>query len=291
MAADIIFQGADWLAASMSNVTLPASGDSVFVPQGLSHNKTDTLGNANPDIDLALFKTHRGFSGDVGALGTPLMFATGLLIHEGSGALYFRCTADGTPNLTTDEVRIRAANSGVVVVLGSDPAAAGVADFTKIIVSRGHTTLESNIVYAGSPVVIVGSMGNVLGDATLIIAAGGPTLATLRQEGGTTRLHSVVTNLDIIAGTCFKETAAATNSQVHGGTLVFNYASVDADNVVIEVHAGATLDFMQSVAVDAATGAIRRTVDQVIAHPGSNVFYDETTVITDFVDMRTGVAA
>lgn len=289
--ADIVFQGADWLAASMSSGVLPASNDSLFVPQGLTHNKTDTLGNANPDIDLDLFKTHRDFSGDVGALGTPLMFATDLLIHEGSGALYFRCTADGVPNLTIDEVRIRAANSGVVVVLGSDPAAAGVADYTKIIVSRGHTTLEGNIVFSGSPKVIVGSMGDVLGDATLIIAADAPTLATLLQEGGTSTLHNVVTNLDIHAGTCFKETAAATNVNVHGGTLVYNHASVDADNVVIEVHAGATLDFMRSVAVDAATGAIRRTVDQVIAHPRSIVLYDETTVITDFVDMRTGVAA
>lgn len=287
--ADILFNGADWVAGSMSSGVLPTNNDSVFVPQGIAHNKTDTSGNANPDIDLDLFKTHRGFSGDFGASGAPIKFAADLLIHEGSGAFYFRCTDDGTPNQTTDEVRIRATNSGVIVVLGTDPAAT-LGDYTKIVVSRGHCTLESNIVYSGTPVVIVGSMGDVLNDATLIIAAGGPTLATLRQEGGTSRLHSVITNLDIVNGICFKEDAAATNVQVHGGTLVYNHASVDADNVVIEVHAGATLDFMRKAAVDTGVD-LRRTVDQVIAHPGSFVLYDETTIITDFVDMRTGVAA
>jgi hypothetical protein len=133
-------------------------------------------------------------------------------------------------------------------------------------------------------------MGNVLGDSTLIIAAGGPTLATLRQEGGTSTLYSVVTNLDIVNGTCFKEAAAATNVQVHGGTLVYNHAAVTADNVIIEVHAGATLDFMRTIPID-TVGDLRRHIDRVIAHPGSHVFHDETTFIEDFQDMRTGVAA
>ena len=290
--ADILFQGADWLAASMSSGSLPASNDSIFVPQGITHNKTDTGDNANPDLDFDLFKTHRLFLGAIGASGAPLMFAADLIIHEGGGPFYFRCTADGTPNLTTDEVRIRATNSGVIVVLGSDPGAGGVADFKKILVSRGNCTIESNIVFASSPKVVVGSMGNVLGDATLTIAAGAPTLATLVQTGGLSTLHNVVTNLRITNGTCFKETAAATNVELLGGTLVYNHKASSGDVVSIEVHAGATLDLMQSVVVDLDESPdARRTIDQVIAHPGSNVLYDETTIITDFVDMRTGVAA
>ena len=274
-----LFNGTNWIAASFNPASLPVLNDEVVVPEGITHNKTDLLGNFN-GIDLNLFKTHRDFSGDVGASGAPLQGAADLVIHEGGGAFYFECSTA----LTTDEVRIQARNSGVVVELSS----AGTGDFTKIVVNRANVTLPSGIIFAGSPKVIVGSVNNVLEDAILTIAAGAPTLAELLQQGGRTTLHNKITDLRIRAGNCVKESAAATNVDLLGGTLFYNHAAAAGDVSLIEVHAGATLDFMQSVVT---TGAgVRRTIDKVIAYPGANVLYDpETTTITVFEDYRTGL--
>ncbi len=283
-----LFQGANWEAASFAPASIPVDGDEVVIPEGISHNKTDTgsPGLAN-DTNLALLKTHRGFSGDFGSSGAPIQTAADLVIHEGSGAFYYECNDIGTPNFTTDEVRIQAANSGVIVVLGTDSGAT-LGDFTKIVVNRGHLTLKSGIKFSGTPKVIVGSIGNIANDATLIIAAGAPTLGELLQQGGLATTHNVVTDLRIHAGIHFKESAAATNVDLVGGTLVYNHGAAAGDVVLIEVHAGATLDFMRS-AVTVGAG-VRRVIDKVIAHPGSRVLYDpETTTITTFEDYRTGL--
>lgn len=274
-----LFQGADWIAAGFNPASLPVANDEVVVPEGITHNKTDLSANFS-GIDLNLLKTHRDFSGDFGASGAPLEGAADLIVHEGGGGFYFVCSTA----LTTDEVRIQARNNGVVAELDST----GTGDYTKIIVNRGIVTLPTSIIFAGSPKVVVGSVDNILEDARLIVAAGAPTLAELLQMGGRTTLHNVVTDLRISAGTCVKESAAATNVDLLGGTLVYNHAAASGDVALIEVHAGATLDFMRSVVT---TGAgVRRTIDKVIAYPGANVLYDpETTAITVFEDYRTGL--
>ena len=273
-----IFTGNDWVNASFDPVNIPVDTDLVVIPHDVTGNKTDTTPNAD-NVDLGLLQTHPGFRGDFGASGAPIQTAADLVVHQGSGAFYYECTDDGAPNLSTDEVRIEAANASTIAVLSTD-AAATLGDFQTIIVSRGNLTLDASIAFHASAIVKVASMGNVASDATLTIAAGAPTLPTLRQSGGTSIVHNVVTAFTMKAGTCFKWTAKVTNAIIQGGTFVYNHAALDADNTTIEVEAGGTLDLMQN--------AVKKVIDKVIAHHGSNVLYDKNMhTITDFDDRRT----
>lgn len=281
-----LFNGNDWLAASFAPTTLPASNDTVICPESVTGNKTDASGNAH-DIDLDLLETHPGFRGDFGASGAPIKTAADLVVHKGSGAFYYECTDDGATGLTTDEVRIEAANAGVVVVLSTD-ASATKGDYKDIIINRGTVTFDASIVFAASPLVKIGSIGNAGSDANLTIVSGAPTLATLEQVGGLSTLHNVITDLRIVAGICFKETAKAVNITIFGGTCVYNHAAASGDVVLVEVHAGGTFDMMRK-AVEAS--GVKSTIDKVIAHPGSRVLYDTNMhTITDFVDLRTSLA-
>lgn len=278
MAAHKLFNGDTWEAASFSPSGLPAVDGKVVIPASVSGNKTDTNDNFN-DIDLDLLWIHPGFRGDFGAIGAPLQGAADLFVHQGGGAVYFECTDNGTAGLTTDEVRIEAANAGVVTVLSTDATATD-GFYKTIIANRGKVTIDGSLKWASSPIVKVGSIGNVLGDVNLTIASSALTLAELEQAGGLTTLHNVITNLRISAGVCFKETAKAVNVTVFGGTLVYNHTAVAGDDTIIEVHAGATLDLMQN--------AVSKVIDKVTMYPGSTLLYDKNLHdIQDLVDLRT----
>ena len=278
-----IWNGANADAGSFSPNGVPANNDEVSCPQGQSATKTDT-GGALKDKDFNLFKTHRLFTGDVGASGAPLQFAADLLVHEGSGGCFIECN-DVAASLTMDEVRLRGANAGVAMELGTN--ATNLGDYKLITVDRGILTIKASLVFAANPIVTVGSMGNVGGDATLIIAdMAAVVLADLIQTGGKATTHNIITNLAIHAGLHIKDINKAVNVDVFGGTLQYDHIAAAGDVVLITVHAGGTLDFMQSVVTTA--GGVRRTIDKVIAKPGSNVFFDEATIITTFDDQRTG---
>lgn len=273
-----LFNGDTWEAASFSPTGLPAVNDKVVIPASVTGNKTDNNDNFN-DIDLDLLWIHPGFRGDFGATGAPLQGAADLIVHQGSGAFHFEGTDNGTAALTVDEVRIAAANAGVVTVLSTD-ATASKGDFLTIIATRGNVTLDGSIIFATSPIVKIGSIGNVLGDVNLTIASGAPTLADFEQAGGASTLHNIVTNLRLSAGVCTKETTKAVNIVLFGGTLVYNHEAVAGDDTIIEVHAGATLDLMQN--------AVSKVIDKVTAYPGAEVLYDKDLHdIQDFVDLRT----
>ena len=276
-----LFNGNDWVDASFAPTNVPIANDTVVCPASVTGNKTDTTAKFN-DIDLDLLWIHPGFRGDFGATGAPLQGAADLVVHQGSGAFYYECTDNGTNGLTTDEVRIEAANAGVVTVLSTD-ASATEGFYKTIIANRGNVTLDGSLVWAASPIVKVGSMGNVLGDVNLTIASSALTLAKLEQDGGVTTLHGIVTEFWMSAGTCFKETTKMPTAHLSGGTLVDNDAAEAGEVLLIEVKAGATLDLMQN--------AVQKVLDKVVAHPGSTVLWDERIhTITDFVDLRTRTA-
>ena len=275
-----LFNGDTWENASFAPTNIPVSNDQVVCPASVSGNKTDGSDNFN-DVDLDLLYLHPGFRGDFGAEGAPLQGAADLIIHKGSGAFYFECTDSGAPNITTDEIRFECANSGVVSVIGTDSAAT-LGDFLRIVVNRGKVTLAGNIVFAGSAIVKVGSIDNVLGDVNLTIAASAPTLPDLDQAGGLTTLHNVVTNLRISACTCFKETAKAVNIEIFGGTLIYNHAASGSDVTLVEVHSGGTLDLMRN--------AVEKVIVKTIAHPGSTILYDPALHTINLTDLRTDAA-
>lgn len=275
-----IYTGNDWVNASFDPVNVPVANDVVVIPPEVTGNKTDT-GNLANDVDLDLLMTHPGFTGDFGADGAPIKTAADLVVHQGGGGFFYQCTDNGAAGLTTDEVRIEAADNAVIAKLSTDATATdGI--FTKIIVTRGNVTLDASIIFSTSTV-RVAWMNNIDTDATLTIAAGAPTLAVLEQYGGTATPHNVVTDLRISRGICFKETAAATNIVLAGGTLVYNHDATGGEVVLCEVQAGATLDLMRN--------AVAKVLDKVVAYPGSTVLWDpEMHTITDFDDRRTGVA-
>ena len=273
-----LFNGNDWVDASFAPTNVPIANDTVVCPASVTGNKTDTTAKFN-DIDLDLLWIHPGFRGDFGATGAPLQGAADLVVHQGSGKFYYECTDNGTAGLTTDEVRIEAANPGVVTVLSTDASATD-GFYKTIIATRGNVTLDGSLVWAASPIVKVGSIGNVLGDVNLTIASSALTLAELEQAGGLTTLHNVITNLRISAGVCFKETSKAVNVTIFGGTLVYNHTAVAGDDTIIEVHAGATLELMQN--------AVSKVIDKVTMYPGSTLLYDKNLHdIQDLVDLRT----
>ena len=172
-----------------------------------------------------------------------------------------------------------AANPGVVAVLTSDsPTNQG--DFARIVCNRGILTLGASIKFTSTPIVTIGFIDDLLGDANLTIAAGAPVLATLQQNGGRSELHNEITNLRIAAGTCTKESAKAVNIEVaEGATLIYNHAASGTDVTLCEVHGGGTLDLMQN--------SVEKVFVKTIAHPGAIIRYDPSLHTIVLTDLRT----
>jgi hypothetical protein len=201
-----------------------------------------------------------GYRHSVGSSAAPLITATDLLVHRGSGSLYFQCH-NGVAALKTDEVRMYAQNRDAIIVLGSTPGDKG--DYDLIRHGRGNMTIAGNAAFGASAVLQVGYMEDQLNDARLLIESGAETLPTFEQNGGESILHNVVTAMRLMAGTCTKDKATATTADIFSGaSLIWNHTA----GGTINVHAGGFLDCLNN--------SVKKVFTNVFVHPGGRIRYD-----------------
>jgi hypothetical protein len=264
--------GADWIFAGGT----PVVNDLAIVPGTAGFDAVDTAGLAE-GIDLNLLMTHPLFSGRFGSQGTPIRGCADFVHILNSAGFYFEVDGLGA-TLTCDLIVVDCkGNAQAPVELGSNPGDLGKIDQVQIV--RGDVLIKGNTVWATTAKVQVGSTTRRNNDAKLKIDSGIAALPDLKVSSGKVECLSIVTDLTMCAGELKQDTAKIVRADIQGGTLTYNHVSVGGDVLSIVVHAGGVLDLMGN--------SVEKTIDQVIAHPGSNVLWNPAIhAITDFKDHR-----
>lgn len=277
-----LLNASDWsTAANWSSGSKPIDDDDAIVPNTLGANVT--MSGDETGIDLDLLKVQRGFTKTFGTSAAPLQFAADLIKVFGSSGFYFECSDTGTPNQTTDEIRLQMPDANTPVELGTDSAAT-LGDFARIICQRGLITLKGNISFTATAQVEVGYMNDPAGDVRLIIASGADTLPNLRMNGGKVKSDGPITTAHVCGGTLTQDTAAVTTAYVYrGGRLELNGSGTVATTVI--VYAGGWLDLLKT--------SFQKTITTLYLFPGANVIWDQNLsgspglhTITNPFDMR-----
>lgn len=200
--------------------TKPGANDTSIYPasnnQAVLSEHTDENG-----VDQDLIWIQEGFSPDIGANGSELFTSADKLIHEGSGALWFKAG-----DALCDEVIIntQAATSGITnaTLIGTDTT-----DYDKITILRGRVTLGANL-SSDLTRLTIGRRTNPLSDAFVTMGAGS-VVPTLLQYAGTLNNESAITTAYLTNGTLTQDTATITTVYMTGGTLLYLFGGTIAE--------------------------------------------------------------
>jgi len=198
---------------SYSPVNLPILDDDLRFPSSTTQSAITNMA-ALQAIDLDLVRTDEGYSGNVGADGTPMVVSADLVKVFGSGEFHYK---DG--DLTTDLIIIDAANASTVISLDGTT-------LTEIIVLRGKVTIQSS---AGAITRLqVHYHGNRATDANVTIESGAGTITDLLQTGGIVRCNAAVTNARIDGGTLIQDIATITTLEINSGLVDYDFGGIIA---------------------------------------------------------------
>lgn len=243
----------DW-----SEGAIPIANSKAIMPASLGNDVTDAGADAE-GIDLDLLLTHAGFVKSFGASGSPIRTAADFVHVMGAGPFFFE--ADGAA-LTTDEIRIEAANAGTPVEIGSNAADKG--SILQVHISRGSVQISGSAKFSGTAQVVLSSMGGAA-DASLRISHGADTtLAEFIQTAGKSFIDNIVTRLTVANGTCTKAQQKAGIIDVYrGGVLIYDHAAVAAEVTMCRVHTGGMLDLNRN--------SLLKVLDLVIVFRGGKL--------------------
>ena len=121
-------QDRSWVDANWSTGTKPAANGEAYIPDSLNTDVDTTLDQGTVDLDLLWIGP--GFRNNVGTSGTSLAIAADLVVHNGTGGLYYDASKGGG-SLITDEIRIMCANNSGFAVINSESGDA--ADIERIV--------------------------------------------------------------------------------------------------------------------------------------------------------------
>lgn len=272
--ADTRLTGPDWGTAGDWTNSVPSTGDGAVIGDGAGDKTTGDQGG----VSLNSLVLPRGYTGEFGTSAAPLKIACDsgsnpVIKHFGGGGFYIEADLNAGSAFGIDEIRIQAANRAVIAEIGSNAADAG--EVTKVILTRGHTTIKANINFAAAAVIQVGFETDPANDATLIIVAGADALATLHQGAGKVFSDGAITNARISGrAEMTQDTALLTTCEIHAGAkLILQHTAA----TTITVFSGGTLDLMQNDRL--------KTITTLWRFPGSIVHMDDTlhTITNDFI--------
>lgn len=274
------YQGTDgaWLAANFSLGAVPVDDNHVIAPAAVTASIT---GIDQTLIDLEYLEFARGYRGNIGASGNPLIIDADKLIHRGSGTLWHESTATALGGadwivIDSDNVSSLAANIAGAVT-------------HRVSVRKGQVTLAATLGSTTLPnQVDVSYRNNPSDDATVTIncallantgilnmMAG---LCTITVGGAAAAAFPIV---NITGGTLtFTNNGGATDvitTAYIGGTGVLRYNTINA-MVTAYILKGGTLDLLQN--------DVAKTIGTVHLFPGGRLIYDpDVTTITTLNDL------
>jgi len=249
------------LAANWSPANVPTAAEDIFVPAGT--RTIDATGMA--DTQFGILHIAKGYTGDLGTSGTPLLGAYTDIRHNGSGKLWYLHAAGTTSRVIinapgqTDAADINGTISVVVVAL------------------RGIVTI--NGAAAILPRLEIGYKGDRSGDARVVLASGANAITLVKQWGGTLTANSrEIVTLDQQAGEAIiKAGQGITTAAEIGGRLEFQS---NTTLPLLRILGGGTADFAKVRTNDV-------TVTLAYRYPGSTLLRDKNLVaLTTEYDWR-----
>lgn len=274
----------DWsTAGNWSSAAKPVDNDDAIISNTLAADVTMSADEGGVDLDLLDVPPLYNFR--VGTSAAPIAITSDLIRVYGSSGFYFHCDHNDAATHICDVTLLQCRTPNVPVELGSaTTVGAGEAHWDKIVANRCQLTLKANIIWTATGILQVGFVTNPLGDVRAELAAGGPTLPTLLQNGGRVESDVVITLGYICAGTLVQDAATATTLHVlNGATLQLDHTAL----TTVHVWPGGTLDLMQN--------SLQKTITTAYFYPGSTIVWEENTAntpglhtITNKYDYRAG---
>lgn len=263
-----VWQGTDgdWdTAGNWSTATIPLTNDTVILPAGNSYSLTTTLNQAAVDLDL--LEIDAGYTGQVGASGTPLKIDADLVKHYGRGTLYYE--SDGA---VTDWFIVNSMSNALAAYLDGD-------QITKITVQSGFVELAATL-GTGAITTTLEVGGSISGTDVIIhpksASPSSAIVTTLHQTGGTVRSTGVITTANVSGGMLKQDTyGIATLNVFPGGRVVYNSSEDNGILIAANVFEGGILDLSGT--------AYRKTITTLTLHHGSTLIRDPnlTTITTE----------
>lgn len=189
------------VAANWTPANVPTQDEDIFVPA--STPSIDATGIV--DEQYGIIHVARGYTGDLGASGTPLESGFTDIRMNGSGKFWHR-----NDTKTTNRIIVNApGNSDAMNTTGTIT--------TVVVVLRGTMTLAGD---AGVlPLLEVGFMDNRATDARVVLAAGANAVTRADQWGGAITSTRTITELNQHAGECIQNVGYAITTGNIGGRL------------------------------------------------------------------------
>lgn len=276
--------GDDWSTPGDWGGTKPVDDDTAIIP-ATNANRALIMSGDEGGLDVDLLTVHHGFKGTFGVSATPLALAGDLIRVYGSSGFYMECDHDDAATHTCDVTLLQCRNANTPVELGSVAQVGGFdGKWDKVKAQRCNLTVKSNIVWTATGLLEVGYVSNPAGDVRVSLAASGPTLPTLRQNGGRVESHVVIAAGEIAGGILVQDDATPVLLHVYrGATLQLDHTAA----TTIYVHDGGTLDLLKN--------AKYKTITTLYLDPLANVIWEQDTantpglhLVTNLYDYRSG---
>lgn len=256
------YQGGNglWLAANFESASIPVDADELVVPDtiSVSINGTDQSG-----IKLALIKTARGYVGNIGLLGDPLIIDAAKFTHLGSGFLFLK-SDDAASTEFTDWVLIDSENG----------ANLDGEEITRVTVLKGVVTLASTLGSVTLPAVVeVTFRDNPASDAIVIVnCALLASTGTLKVDAGDVTTNAAVPIVNQSGGLWRHSNTGASAVTTYNGFGGKGFYDSTGTLVTTNVYSGCTFDL--------TTNSLEKTLTTVNVFPDGTFIYDpEVTTI------------
>ena len=254
------YQGTNglWVDANWQSGTEPVDADDCVVPSDIT---ASIAGVDKKGIYLNYLEFARGYKGNIGASGDPLIITGVKIIHKGSGSLWLK-----------DDSDISSDHTGWLIIDADNRVNAATLDgeeMTKISVRKGNVTLQSglgsvklttqlDISFRDNPA----SDADVTVNCALLASTG-----LLNMMAGKCTTNAAVPIVNVIGGVL---THSNTNSSVittaHiGGTGILKYNSTGT-MVTCHILKGGTLDLLDN--------NLAKSVTTINLYPGGKLIYN-----------------
>lgn len=202
--------------------TLPVVGDSAVFPKGNEHGVATNLDAF--EFKLKELITRRGYTGNIGSNGNPIITSASRVTLLGSGDVYYedKATTD------TDFIVVDLASPEHTVRISGDKS-------VDVLVLRGHVEIDGVVNNLR-----VGYHSNPTGDANVTVESVA-TITKIIQSGGMVDCSAAVARWAMSGGMAKQQVAAVTELDLLGGRMIYNHSALTS----VDIHKGGILDTSQ----------------------------------------------
>lgn len=277
-ASNHVWIGTDGVYATAGNWTTdgdagpPGDTDSAYCRAA---NQTSITGENQAGQYLALFRTDRGYTGNVGASGTPLIIDAVKVSHYGSGSLYWK-SDDNASGDYTDWAVVNSPNMTLAAEFDGEKV-------DRITCMRGRTVLAATLGTVAVPSVLEVMSDDGSSDGTIVVVypKSGDTTAVMVTAafiaGGTLNSTGRIGTVHQSGGIYRQDTEQCDALYLYGGRCEYSSGTTLGTLGAAYVYDGGVLDFTQT--------PVPKTVTSLYVYKGGVVIRDDDllTVTSEYL--------